>query len=151
MVRQRTRLVAAMVRPLIWLVVIGEGLNSLIGRTHGINYQDFLVPGVLGMTTLFGAMLAALTTVYDKESGVMRMMIVAPLPHGWIVLAKMVSAALAAIVKAALLLVLLLLLGRFGTDTRWLLLAAAIATASLACAGIGMLTAAFSRTLDNFA
>ena len=45
------------------------------------------------MTMLFGAMLAALTTVYDKESGVMRMMIVAPLPHAWIVIAKMVSAA----------------------------------------------------------
>src|SRR5262252_6248284 len=126
MVRQRTRLVAAMVRPLIWLVVIGEGLNSLIGRTHGINYQDFLVPGVLGMTTLFGAMLAALTTVYDKESGVMRMMIVAPLPHAWIVLAKMVSAALAAIVQALMLIVLLLLLGHLGNGTNWASLAAAV-------------------------
>jgi ABC-2 type transport system permease protein len=151
MVRQRTRLVAAMVRPLIWLVVIGGGFNSLIGRTHGINYQDFLVPGVLGMTTLFGAMLAALTTVYDKESGVMRMMIVAPLPHAWIVLAKIVSAALAAIVQALLLVVLLLALGHFGRDTHWILLAGAIGASSFACAGIGMLTASFSRTLDNFA
>ena len=113
MIRQRTRLVAAMVRPLIWLLVIGGGFNSVIGRAHGVDYQDFLVPGVLGMTTLFGAMLAALTTVYDKESGVMRMMIVAPLPHAWIVLAKMVSAALAAIVQALLLIALLLLLGHF--------------------------------------
>jgi ABC-2 type transport system permease protein len=150
MVRQRTRLVAAMVRPLIWLLVIGGGFNSVVGRAHGLNYQDFLVPGVLGMTTLFGAMLAALTTVYDKESGVMRMMIVAPLPHAWIVLAKMVSAALAGIVQALLLIVLLLLLGHF-RSTDWALLAAAVAAASLACAGIGMVTASFSRTLDNFA
>jgi len=151
MIRQRTRLVAAMVRPLIWLLVIGGGFNAAIGRAHGVNYQDFLVPGVLGMTTLFGAMLAALTTVYDKESGVMRMMIVAPLPHAWIVLAKMVSAALAATVQAGLLLILLLLLGRLDSETHWLLLAAAIPAASFACAGIGMLTASFSRTLDNFA
>ena len=151
MIRQRTRLVAAMVRPLIWLLVIGGGFNSVVGRAHGLNYQDFLVPGVLGMATLFGAMLAALTTVYDKESGVMRMMIVAPLPHAWIVLAKMVSAALAAIVQAWLLIVLLLLLGYFGKSTDWALLAIAIAAASFACAGIGMVTASFSRTLDNFA
>ena len=151
MIRQRTRLVAAMVRPLIWLLVIGGGFNSVVGRAHGLDYQDFLVPGVLGMTTLFGAMLAALTTVYDKESGVMRMMIVAPLPHAWIVLAKMVSAALAAIVQACLLIVLLLLLGYFGKSTDWTLLAIAIAAASFACAGIGMVTASFSRTLDNFA
>src|SRR4030095_2003568 len=121
MVRQRTRLVAAMVRPLIWLLVIGGGFNAAMGRTTGGNYQDFLVPGVLGMTTLFGAMLAALTTVYDKESGVMRMMIVAPLPHGWIVLAKMISATLAAIVQAVLLGALFLLLGRLGAGTDWLL------------------------------
>ena len=151
MIRQWTRLVAAMVRPLIWLLVIGGGFNAAMSSARGVAYRDFLVPGVLGMTALFGAMLAALTTVYDKESGVMRMMIVAPLPHAWIVLAKMVSAALAAIVQSVLLVVLLLLLGRFGTGTRWLLLGAAIASTSLACAGIGMLTASFSRTLDNFA
>jgi ABC-2 type transport system permease protein len=151
MIRQRTRLVAAMVRPLIWLLVIGGGFNSLIGRAHGVNYQDFLVPGVIGMTTLFGAMLAALTTVYDKESGVMRMMIVAPLPHAWVVLAKMVSAALAAIIQAVLLVVVLLLIGHFRNGTDWALLAAAIFGSSFACAGIGMLTASFSRTLDNFA
>jgi ABC-2 type transport system permease protein len=151
MIRQRTRLVAAMVRPLIWLLVIGGGFSATIGQAHGVNYQDFLVPGVVGMTTLFGAMLAALTTVYDKESGVMRMMIVAPLPHAWIVAAKMVAAALAAIVQAIMLIVLLVLLGYFGKDTNWLTLAAAVPLASFACAGIGMLTAAFSRTLDNFA
>lgn len=151
MIRQRTRLVAAMVRPLIWLLVIGGGFSATIGRAHGVNYQDFLVPGVLGMTTLFGAMLAALTTVYDKESGVMRMMIVAPLPHAWIVLAKMIAATLAATLQAMLLIVLLLALGRFGTDTRWGWLAVAIPATSFACAGIGMVTASFSRTLDNFA
>src|SRR3989449_10397415 len=121
MFRQRTRLVAAMVRPLIWLLVIGGGFAAFIGEARGVDYKSFLVPGVLGMTMLFGAMLAALTTVYDKESGVMRMMVVAPLPHAWIVLAKMVSAALAAIVQALLLIVLLVLLGRFGNDMNWAL------------------------------
>jgi ABC-2 type transport system permease protein len=122
MFRQRTRLVAAMVRPLIWLLVIGGGFAAFVGEARGVDYKSFLVPGVLGMTMLFGAMLAALTTVYDKESGVMRMMLIAPMPHAWIVIAKVVSAA-----------------------------AAALAATSLACAGIGMLTAAFSRSLDNFA
>jgi ABC-2 type transport system permease protein len=151
MIRQRTRLVAAMVRPLIWLLVIGGGFSATIGLAHGVSYQQFLVPGVLGMTTLFGAMLAALTTVYDKESGVMRMMIVAPLPHAWIVLAKMVSAALAAVVQALLLVLLLVILRFLDAGTPWLLLAVALVAASFACAGIGMLTASFTRTLDNFA
>ena len=147
LVRQRTRLVAAMVRPLIWLLVIGGGFAAFAG----VDYQRFLVPGVLGMTLLFGAMLAALGTVYDKESGVMRMMLVAPLPRAWIVVAKLLAAAATALVQALLLLLVLAILGYAGGDTRWALLAVALAATSLGCAGIGVLTASFSRTLENFA
>jgi ABC-2 type transport system permease protein len=151
MFRQRTRLVSAMVRPLIWLFVIGAGFGSVLQTADGIPYQQFLVPGVLGMTMLFGAMLAALTVVYDKESGVMRMLVVAPFAHYWIVIAKMLSAALAAILQAVLLLALLAALGYIGANTRLGLLLLALLFTSFACAGIGMLVAAFTRTLDNFA
>src|SRR6267154_842653 len=68
MVRQRGRLLAQMVRPMIWLFVIGAGFGAVMGRQGIADYQRFLVPGVLGMTMLFGAMLGALSTVYDKES-----------------------------------------------------------------------------------
>jgi len=50
-----------------------------------------------------------------------------------------------------LLLALLALLGYVSRGTEWGLLAAALAATSFACAGIGMLTASFSRTLENFA
>lgn len=151
MFRQRTRLVSAMVRPLIWLFVIGAGFGAVLQQTGGVSYQQFLVPGVLGMTMLFGAMLAALTMVYDKESGVMRMLIVAPFPHYWIVIAKMLAAALAAILQAGLLLILLAVLGYLDSQMRFGLLAVGLLATSAACAGIGMLVAAFTRTLDNFA
>ena len=151
MLRQRTRLVAAMVRPLIWLFVIGAGFGAVLGQAGGVSYQQFLIPGVLGLTMLFGAMLAALTMVYDKESGVMRMLIVAPFPHYWIVIAKMLAAALAAVLQVLLLLILLAVLGLLGAETRVGLLALGLIATALACAGIGVLVAAFSRTLDNFA
>jgi ABC-2 type transport system permease protein len=151
MFRQRTRLVSAMVRPLIWLFVIGAGFGAVLGRASGVSYQQFLVPGVVGMTLLFGSMLAALTVVYDKESGVMRMLIIAPFSHYWIVVAKMLAAALAAILQALLLLVLLAVLGYIGLETKFTVLAIGLIATSLACAGIGMLVATFTRTLDNFA
>jgi len=81
----------------------------------------------------------------------MRMMLVAPLPRAWLVIAKLVAAAAAALAQALLLLVLLALLGYAGSGTRWGLLAAALLVTSFVCAGIGMLTASFSRTLENFA
>jgi ABC-2 type transport system permease protein len=150
MFRQRSRLVSAMVRPLIWLFVIGAGFGAVLDA-GGVGYQRYLVPGVLGMTALFGAMLAALSMVYDKESGVMRMLIVAPFGHHWIVIAKTLSAALAALVQALLLLAILAALGLLSSATNFALLAAALVLSALACAGIGIVVAAFSRTLDNFA
>jgi ABC-2 type transport system permease protein len=79
------------------------------------------------------------------------MMLVAPLPRAWLVIAKLVAAAAAALAQALLLLIVLALLGYIGGGTRWGLLAAALAATSFVCAGIGMLTASFSRTLENFA
>jgi ABC-2 type transport system permease protein len=140
-----------MVRPMIWLLVIGTGLDAMMGQGGGGSYRYFLVPGVVGMTMLFGAMIASLGTVYDKESGVMRMLVVAPFPHHWIVIAKILSSTAAAAVQALMLLALLSLLGYVGADARWGLLLAGIVVTSLACAGLGMLVAAWSPTLENFA
>ena len=81
----------------------------------------------------------------------MRMLVVAPLPHHWIVVAKTLSATAAAAVQALMLLALLLLLGYVGTDARWGLLLAGLIATSLACASLGMLVAAWSPTLENFA
>jgi ABC-2 type transport system permease protein len=151
MFRQRTRLISAMVRPLIWLFVIGAGLGTVMARTGQADYQRFLAPGVLGMTILFGAMLAALTMVYDKESGVMRMLIIAPVAHHWIVVAKTLAAALAGLIQALLLLVVLGLLGFLSWTMNYPLLLVGVLVTSLSCAALGILVAAFTRTLDNFA
>ena len=114
-------------------------------------YQTFLVPGVLGMTLLFGGILAALATVYDKESGVMRMLVIAPIQHFWIVLAKALGATASALLQALLLLVILALLGYLSRQMSIPLLAAGLLGTALACSSLGMLVAAWSRTLDNYA
>jgi ABC-2 type transport system permease protein len=49
MLRQRGRLVSAMVRPLIWLVVIGTGMQTLIEGVGAGNYKHFLIPSLLCM------------------------------------------------------------------------------------------------------
>lgn len=148
--RQKGRLLSALVRPLIWLLVIGTGFDALIeNKTTG--YRSFLIPGVLGMSILFGALLGALSTVYEKESGVMKLMIIAPFEHFWIVFAKMAAASISACIQVILLLIVLIFLGDIDKNINLLLLMISILLLSISCAGIGMLVASFSKTLDNFA
>jgi ABC-2 type transport system permease protein len=151
LLRQRGRLVSAMVRPLLWLLVIGAGLGAVHATQGKAGYQAFLVPGVLGMTLLFGGMLAALATVYDKESGVMRMLVIAPIRQFWIVLAKTLGASVSALLQAFLLLIILALLGYLSGQMSVALLAVALLCTAIACSSLGMLIAAWTRSLDNYA
>lgn len=148
--RQRGRLISSMVRPLIWLLVIGSGVGSMLQGEQQSGYLSFLVPGIVAMTLLFAALLSALTLVYDKEFGVMRMMLIAPIEHYWIVVAKLIAATITAMVQAIMLLVILALIGLVEIKVALLLLMPALATA-ICCAAIGGLIAAWSKTLDNFA
>jgi ABC-2 type transport system permease protein len=148
---QRGRLLSSLVRPLLWLLVIGAGFSAMQSRHGGPGYQSFLVPGVLGMTLLFGGMLAALSLVNDRESGVMRMLVIAPLEHYWIVIAKALSATLAALIQAALLLVVLAVFGFLSREMSVGLLIVGLIGTAFACASLGLLVAAFTQTLDNYA
>lgn len=148
--RQKGRLISSMVRPLIWLLVIGSGVGSMLQGEQQDGYLSFLVPGIVAMTLLFAALLSALTLVYDKEFGVMRMMLIAPIEHYWIVISKLIAATIIAMVQAVMLLVILIFLGLIDVKIALLLLIPASATA-ICCAAIGGLIAAWSKTLDNFA
>ncbi len=136
MLRQRGRLVSTAVRPLIWLLVVGSGFNAVMGQMSAEPYHYFLVPGVLGMVMLFGAMLVSLSVVYDKEFGIMRLLITAPLPHYWIVLAKILSATAIAVVQAAGMTVLLAIFGYVGGELSIPLLILGFLTTALACASL---------------
>lgn len=150
--RQKSRLLASLVRPLIWLFVIGGGIGSILPSDSNSNYQQAIVPGILGMTLLFGSMLSALTTVYDKESGVMRMFIISPMSSYGIILSKLVSSTIAGIVQVVGLLILLFTLSivDVGQIHIPLFIFGLICTA-LTCSTIGLITAVLSKSLDNFA
>ncbi len=151
MLRQRGRLLSAMIRPLIWLLVIGSGFGAMLQQHGSADYRIFLVPGLLCMVLLFGAMLASLSLVYDKESGVMRMLVIAPFSHYWIILARTTSAAIAGLVQVLLLIVVLILIGYMPMPDSILLLVLGLVLTSFVCASFGMVIAVFSKSLDNFA
>ncbi len=151
MLRQRGRLVSSMVRPLIWLFVIGTGVQGMLEGLGRDGYQRFLVPGLLSMAVLFGALLASLSMIYDKESGVMRMLIVAPIPRAVVLLARTLSAALVGTTQALLLMAILAALGFLGLPPDPALCALGLVAQALVCASLGTLIAVFSKALEDFA
>jgi ABC-type polysaccharide/polyol phosphate export systems, permease component len=79
--REPSRLVGSIIQPLLWLVIFGTGLGSIIepGAVSGANYQQFLFPGILVMTVLFGSLFFGLYIILDKRIDFLKEVLVAPL------------------------------------------------------------------------
>ena len=77
----RLRMVTSLVQPLLFLFVLGSGLQRLSSAgTHGVNLKTFIYPGILCIAVMFTAMFSAASIVWDREFGFLREMMVAPGP-----------------------------------------------------------------------
>ncbi len=110
--RDRQNLVASIVRPLLWILALGFGLRSSFGAGRdGVDFVSFLLPGILTMTVLFSSMFGAISIVWDREFGFLKELLVAPVPRSTIVVAKMISASVTALIEVSVTLAVAPLLG----------------------------------------
>ncbi len=156
-VRQRGRLAAAIVRPLIWLAVFAAGFRNALGvsitppyETY-VLYEVYIVPGLLGMMLLFHAMQTSLSMVYDREMGSMRVLLASPLPRPYLLGARL----LASVLVLLPIIYLFLLLARWW-DVRppafgYLAVLPALVAAGLMLGAFGLFVSSIIRQLENFA
>jgi ABC-2 type transport system permease protein len=149
-VRRPARLASTFARPLLWLIIIGSGFSALIPGGQ-FSYHKYLLPGIIGMVILFSSLLSALGSVHDREFGSMRMLLIAPLPRGVLVVGKAISSTLLGVTFAVILSPLAWLFHiHVGVVDYLGFLGAALLT-GLALSSLGMLVASRIRQLENFA
>ena len=94
-VQQRGRLLSALVRPVLCSAAFAAGFRNVsgvaIGETYNtcIPYDAYIVSGLMGMVLLFDGMQSSLAMVSDREMGLMRLLLTAPLPRWWLLCAKL--------------------------------------------------------------
>lgn len=105
--RDRGRIIASMVQPVLFLFVLGTGLASLVSARSGpVDFRTFLFPGVLAMSVLFTAAFAGISMVWDREFGFLREMLVAPISTGSIMVGKCLGGATVATLQSVVILAL---------------------------------------------
>jgi ABC-2 type transport system permease protein len=123
--KDRIRIATQLVQPLLFLFVLGAGLEQLsAASTHGVQLKTFIYPGVLCIAVMFTAMFSAASVVWDREFGFMREMMVAPVRRSSIVIGKCLGGATVASLQGLILIALagavdvpydpVLILGIFG-------------------------------------
>jgi len=110
-VRERSRLVGTMARPILWLLVVGGGLGRMVDTGEGISYKQFLFPGLIGMTILFASIFSAISIVWDREFGFLKEILVAPISRLSVVIGKAMAGTSISLVQTFIMLIFIPFLG----------------------------------------
>lgn len=156
-IQQRERFIAALVRPLLWLIVFAAGFRAALGlsiippyQTY-ITYEVYIVPGLIGMIQLFNGMQSSLSMVYDQEMGSMRVLLTAPLPRWYLLFCKLMAGVFVSLLQiGAFLLMAFLADIEFAYDGIIRALPVMVIT-GIMLGALGLLIASMVKQLENFA
>lgn len=155
--QQKARLLSALVRPLLWLVVFAAGFRAALGiaimapyDTY-ITYDVYILPGLAGIIMLFNGMQSSLSMVYDREMGSMKTLLMSPLPRGYLLLCKLFASAFVSVVQVYVFLCIAAVLDISLTPLGYLAAFIPLLLGALMLSALGLLLSSFIRQLENFA
>ncbi|MEO7051754.1 MAG: ABC transporter permease [Rhodanobacter sp.] len=155
---QPGRLLSAVVRPSLWLLIFAAGFRDVFGvsvippYSTYIEYPVYVVPGLVGMVLLFNGMQSSLAMVYDREMGLMRLLLTAPLPRSVLLTCKLLAGTFLSILQAYAFFAICAL---FQLDLPWwpglLLALPAMFLTGLMLGAMGLLVSVYIKQIENFA
>ena len=148
--RQTSRLLGGLARPFMWLILVGTGYNAIARVEGGLPYQSFVFPGIVVMAALFGGMLTAIATVYDREFGMLRLMLASPAGVPILLIGRTLAAALIGVLQGGVVLAFAPLVASLPPAGLGAALGALI-LAALSSGVLGLLIASRLRSVENFA
>lgn len=111
-VRDRSRLVGALLQPLgLWLL-LGLGFQGTFQMPGAdVGYVEFLFPGIIAMVLLFTAIFSTISIVEERRAGFLQAVLVAPTSRMALVLGITLGGTLLATAEAFLFLLLMPVIG----------------------------------------
>jgi ABC-2 type transport system permease protein len=149
-VRQPVRIVTGLVQPVLFLLVLGTGLSSLVGSAGGLDYRKFIFPGVLAMSVLTTAIFSAVSIVWDREFGFLREMLVAPVSRSSLVIGKTLGGTTVATLQGSIMLLLAPFIGVRLTPLLVIEVFAAAALMAFGLTAFGVSVASRMKKIESF-
>ena len=109
--RSKSRIVGSLAQPLLFLVALGYGIGPVYQQAGRGNYIDFLVPGIIGMSIIFTAVFTGIETIWDRQFGFLKEMMVAPVSRLSIMVGRTLGGATVATMQGLVVLALSFLFG----------------------------------------
>ncbi|AXT28753.1 multidrug ABC transporter permease (plasmid) [Ruegeria sp. AD91A] len=156
-IHQRERFLAALVRPMVWLLIFAAGFRAALGlsiippyQTY-ITYETYIIPGLCAMVLLFNGMQSSLSLVYDREMGSMRLLLTSSFPRWWLLLCRLLGSTAISILQVYTFLALAALFGIVLPLPGYVAVLPGLVLGGLMLGALGLVLSSFIRQLENFA
>lgn len=151
-VRDRTRMIASLGQPLLFLFVFGGGLSPAMSGLAGgqIDFTSFLFPGIIAMAVLFTAIFSAVSIVWDREFGFLKEVLVAPVSRTAVALGKVAGGSTVAMFQGVIILLLAPLIGVSLSPAQIAVLIALMLLTAATMTSLGVLIAARMHSMEGF-
>src|SRR5690349_14093799 len=112
LIHDPVELLTRMVQPVLWLLIFGQVFNRTRAiPTGGISYLDFMSPGILAQSVLFGAIFYGISLIWERDLGIVQKFLASPTPRSALVLGRSVSSMARSVCQMVLVYILAALLG----------------------------------------
>jgi ABC-2 type transport system permease protein len=136
---QPVALAGQILTPALWVLVVGPALTRAFGGfAHDVNYTSYVALGQVVFILPFSAIFAGLTTMFDRDVGIMRELLVAPIHRSVIPLGDTAAVLTVAAGQFAIIVGLALARGAHFATTPARLLTALLAAALLTAGVYGL-------------
>ncbi|HLA44823.1 MAG TPA: ABC transporter permease [Aggregatilineales bacterium] len=151
--RERSRLLAGVARPILWLLILGSSLKPAISSSSlngGMDYQQYIFPGVIGLTLIFSSLQSAISIIWDREFGFLKEVLAAPVPRLSIVLGKALGGASQATMQGAITLLFAPIIGLWLKPLQIVELLLMMVVVSFALTSMGIVIASKMSSFEGF-
>nr|WP_146593487.1 ABC transporter permease [Novipirellula galeiformis] len=139
--RQRNRVSAAIVQPLLFWMLFGTGLRGAFTVAGDQNFMEFFLPGTVGLIVLFTAIFATISVIEDRREGFMQSVLVSPVGRWPVLMGKVIGGSAIAWVQAMFFLMLVYLFGTASLSSSIFLLMPLLALIAIGMCSLGMIVA----------
>jgi len=104
--RSRPRIMGSIAQPTLFLLALGLGFGPIFDEAGDLDYIQYLTPGIIGMSLLFGSMMNGMSLIWDKKFGFLKETLVAPASRASLLVGRSLGGSTTSILQGLIVLAL---------------------------------------------
>ena len=148
-------IVGTLIQPILWVVLFGVGMRSLMGAVgpgDGNGYMTFVLPGIVALTVVGGAIGGGSTWLLERITGIVKEYLVAPIPRLSILMGNALSITSKVLIQSIVIMIVGVLMGArlSANPLGWLGGIMLIAGYAIGFAGVALAVASKTDSSDGY-